>query len=409
MNYDVSFPINDIQWLATSEGARLLAETAVMLGAGDSEIRAIQRLRKLHIPPVRSGLLVKQFQLRAAGLRKFARAESMLFDKQLLQQSTDERIAAHKARRFQAASHVVDICCGLGGDAMGIGKVANVTAIDLSEVACFLACHNSAINTTGTFSVNVQQGDARSITMDPDSWFHIDPDRRNTKTRLTRVQDFSPGIDVMQRLVERQRHGAIKIAPASDLPDSWQGKCERQWIGDRHECKQQVLWFGECANSDRRKSACAIDDNGREIFAWNQPDGIGSGSTRRPVIAPAVKRFLYEPHPAILAGDMTDSLAGDLELFRIDHDVEYLTGDEQVMHGTLSAFEVIEVLRLNRRDIRSALQKNDCGVLEIKKRGVDHELMKPYQQLKFTGGTPLVLFLTHCGGRHLAVIGKRIT
>lgn len=379
-----------------------------MLRAGQSELQVIQKLRKQNIPPIRSGLLVKQVRLRVIGLRKFTQAESMLFDDRLLQQSTDERMAAYKSRRFQAASHVVDICCGLGGDTIGLGNVANVTAIDSSDIACLLTRHNLAVNSTGKFSVNIQTCDANSYEVESDAWFHIDPDRRTSNKRMTRVQDFSPGIDLLSRLVQQQQHGAIKIAPASDLPEVWQGKCERQWIGDRHECRQQLLWFGDCADSSNRKSASAIDDTGQIVFEWNEPAGSVSRLSKCPAVAATIQRFVYEPHATILAGGMTDSLAAQLELSRVDHDVEYLTGDEQVVHGALSAFEVVEVVRLDRRDIRLALEANDCGLLEVKKRGVDHQLMKPYQQLKFNGRTPLVLVLTHCSGKHLAIVGKRL-
>jgi hypothetical protein len=401
--------IADVQWLASTDGVRLLDETAVLLRAGESEIQVIQKLRRLNIPPIRSGLLVKQVHLRSIGLRKFALAESMLFDERLLQQSTDERLARYKARRFQAARNIVDICCGLGGDTIGLGSVANVFAVDSSDVACFLTRHNFVANCNGEFSVNVQQCDANSVSVESGAWFHIDPDRRSSNNRMTRVQDFSPGIELLERLVNQQQHGAIKIAPASDLPEQWQGKCERQWIGDRHECKQQLLWFGDCANPNTRKSASAIDDKGHVIFEWCESEGSESRFAKRPIVAPAIQRFLYEPHATILAGDITDSLARQTALSRVDHDVEYLTGDEHIVHGALSAFEVVEVVRLDRRVIRSALEANDCRTLEVKKRGVDHTLMKPYQQMKFRGRTPLVLFLTRCFGKHLAIIGKRIS
>ena len=408
MNNDASFSITDFQWLESGDGLALLEKTAAMLRAGESEIRVIQKLRKLNVTPIRSGLLVKQVRLRAIGLRKFAQARSMLFDDRLLQQATDERLAMYKARRYRAAGQIVDICCGLGGDAIGLGNVANVTAVDSNDIACLLTRHNSAVNSNEKFSVNVRQCDANSTVMESDSWFHIDPDRRSTDKRMTRVQDFSPGIALLSRIVEQQRHGAIKIAPASDLPDVWQGRCERQWIGDRHECKQQLLWFGDCANSSTRKSASAIDDKGQIVFEWSEPERIDSAVDSRPVIALTIQRFLYEPHATILAGGMTDSLAAQLELSRVDHNVEYLTGNEHLVHGAVSAFEVVVVVRLDRRDIRSALKASDCGLLEVKKRGVDHNLMKPWQQMKFSGRTPLVLLLTHCSGKHLAIIGKRI-
>src|SRR6476660_9379558 len=60
---------------------------------------------------VRAGLLLHDLRRRGAG--KFSRADQMWFDRTGLEQSTSEAVARHKARRFEEAPEVVDLCSGI--------------------------------------------------------------------------------------------------------------------------------------------------------------------------------------------------------------------------------------------------------------------------------------------------------
>jgi hypothetical protein len=409
MNHDPRVSVEDYDWLAHGHGARLLVEVATALRAGESEIRLIRELRKQSVSALRSGLVVKQCHLRIAARKKFAAAGQMLFEERLLQQASDERLARYKAQRFGGAAAVVDICCGLGGDALALAAQVTTTAVDRSPLACFLTNHNADVCLKDPVALNVVENDAERILLADSVWFHIDPDRRNSRTRLTRVDDFSPGMGALQRIVQKRGHGAIKIAPASPLPDAWSGICERQWIGDRHECKQQILWFGDCARAAGRRSASAIDRGGALIFEWSEPgDHRNRDSGGQVQTASAIKRFLYEPHATLLAAGLSDSLAQTLELSRLDDDVEYFTGNDFVEHAALAAFEVVEIVRLAPKPVKAALQGAGCAALEVKKRGVEHALMAPYLNMKFSGNAPLVLVLTRCRGQHAAIICRRV-
>ena len=81
----------------------------------------LSRLRR-DLWPERSHLVVEQVELRARGREKFSRADQMFFTRQGLEQATDEQLAAYKASRFVVGEAVVDLCCGIGGDLISLGR-----------------------------------------------------------------------------------------------------------------------------------------------------------------------------------------------------------------------------------------------------------------------------------------------
>ena len=291
---------------------------------------------------------------------------------------------------------MVDLCCGLGGDLLSLAGLANTTGVDSSAVACLIAHANCAANDVNAELVNARAEDYQA---DPRSWIHVDPDRRASGRRSTKLDFFSPDFSVLRRLVERQKNVAIKLAPATRLPLEWES-CERQWLGDRQECKQQILWFGETARNRGEKTATAIDRRGTLLFEWAE-SMVGQCE-----LADELGPCLYEPHPAIIAGRMIDSLANHVGLKRLASDIQYLTG-AITWHSALTRYEILETCRIDKRAVSACLAGNDCGQLEIKKRGVDHELIQRFSSMDMKGNTPLVLVLTRLQKKFLAIICKR--
>ncbi len=115
--------------------------------------------------------------------------------------------------------------------------------------------------------------------------------------------------------------------------------------------------------------------------------------------------FVYDPHPAIIAGHMVDSLA-EFGLQRMAADIACLTG-VQIEHGALAAFEVLDCLRLDKRLVESCLKQHHCGQLEVKKRGVDHRLIEKFAATKYNGSESLVLILTRHQEQYVALVCRR--
>ncbi|MDG2013775.1 MAG: class I SAM-dependent methyltransferase, partial [Pirellulaceae bacterium] len=315
------------------------------LAARDADALAdLKFLRKQGLSSQRCRLLLEQATLRPLGSRKFERAGSMFFRRQLLEQATGENLARYKAQRYVEAKQVADLCCGLGGDLMALAKVAEATGVDADPVTCLLAAENSRLNSA---KVQVVTALAESHKLDPCCWVHIDPDRRAAERRTTNLDYFSPTAQFLEQLVQRHPHCGIKLAPATRLPEHWRPD-EIQWLGDRKECKQQIAWFGGTAIHRGARSATAIDQQGNVIFDYLEKAGGGRA------LAPRLDDFLYEPHPTLIAGRLVDSLANECRLKRLTEDVAYLTGGDH-FHPALQRFEVLEKCRADLREVENVL------------------------------------------------------
>ena len=143
----------------------------------------------------------------------------MFFTSRLLEQATDERIAAYKAGRFPRSGLVADLCCGLGGDLLAFGRHCRAIGIDRNALSAQLARCNC--RAAGLNHVEVAVADVRSLEVSGCRAWHIDPDRRPGGHRTSRLDFSEPGLDAIARLLDQQPNGAIKLAPAACVPEQW--------------------------------------------------------------------------------------------------------------------------------------------------------------------------------------------
>ena len=137
-------PQDQIAPLLTEEGWELLASLGPY--REDEAFPSAQRLRKAgHSPELVSAVLT-QSRLRTRAEAKFGEfARQMLFTQAGLEQATRLNVAARHAQRFAEAgvSHVADLGCGLGADAMALASLdIAVTAVEMDETTAACATMN---------------------------------------------------------------------------------------------------------------------------------------------------------------------------------------------------------------------------------------------------------------------------
>ena len=98
-----------------------------------------------------------------------------------------------------------------------------------------------------------------------------------------------------------------------------------------------------------------------------------------------VRRFVYEPDPAVIAAGLTGQLALEHRLAFVDRATVYLTGDQAIEDAALARFEVTDVLPMDRRQLGALFAGRGVGRLEIKKRGCSIEPEVLRKQLKLAG------------------------
>jgi hypothetical protein len=208
----------------------------------------------------------------------------------------------------------------------------------------------------------IMTGDATTVALDPAIPWHIDPDRRPAGQRTTEPELHDPPLAASERLIAAAPAAAIKLAPVAELPPAWQREVEREWIGWRGECRQQVVWNGPLARHPGQRVATVITPVDVSTLVEEPAATL--------TLAPTPGRYFYEAHSAVLAAGLTATLGvrhGLSDLNRIG----YLTADHLVRDPALAAFEVLDQLPFNRKTLASWCRARDIGILEVKVRGLD--------------------------------------
>lgn len=360
-----------------------------------SEFSRQERLRR-EFPEelVRLALSLEELRGKAAG--KFARADKMWFDRVGLEQATAEPIARHKAARFPRDAPVMDLCCGIGGDAIALAAEHPVTVIDHNPTALWRTLANADVYGVAD-RIHPMLGDVESTEIPTDALIHIDPDRRGDRvSRANRLEDYLPGLEFLQQLMLRSRGGAIKVGPASNFGGKFRD-VEIELVSLNSECKEATVWFGELAGSEPFRATVL-------------PSGESLAGHPLSAVAPIapVRKFLYDPNPAVVRAGLVDLCAERLGLARLDAAEEYLTGEELKNSSFVTAFRVLAELPNNDRELRRELRNRQAGAIEIKCRHVPIDADALRRQLPRTGVVSLTIILARISGKARWIVAERI-
>jgi THUMP domain-like len=365
--------------------------------------------------------------LRRRGAEKFSLAGQMFFTAKGLEQATDEWVAAYKAVKFADGDRGVqaDLCCGIGGDLLALAGRGPVVGVDRDPVAAaFTEANVAAWRVAGraTDRVEFHTGEVGCFDAREMSAWHLDPDRRPAGRRTIRVVAHDPPPEIIDRLLAECPDGAIKLAPAAELPDGWASRAELEWISRGRECRQLVAWFGAPAENSGRRKATILDSWRVARGAWRETKTLHdeprttyhsprsvTGDLDVPLpLAPRVGRFVFEPDAAVLAAKLTGALAAEHGLSVVTPGIAYLTGDTAIDDAALACFEVLDQLPLRIETLKSWLKDRGIGRLEIKKRGVDTDPERLRRQLQVAGDDTATLIVTRIEGRRTVIAARRV-
>lgn len=364
--------------------------------AGDSHAPGVQAALRQEFSPE-----VVRAALTLAGLRhqartKFTRADQMWFDRTRLEQSTQELVARHKAQRFARCSDqtVLDLCCGLGADALAIAERARVLAVDASPLATWYTRQNAAAYEVAE-RIETLVSSAESVDV-AGRFVHLDPDRRTNGQRQVRLEFGSPPLEYLQTLTQTAAGGAIKVSPASNFGGKFAG-CEIELISVQGECKEATIWFGALRATAPFRATVLPSGDTIAGDPWDY----------RPRVTP-LGPYLFDPDPAVVRAGLVDCLAESIGLSRIDDAEEYLTGDQPVRSPFVRGFEVLADLTNNPTEIRDYFRKGSFGQVEIKCRHIRVDADAVRRKLPLPGKEPGVLLFVRAAGKARAIVARRL-
>lgn len=400
----MSVEVENHIWLMSAEAKPLLSQTEQQLAEDMNVVRIVTRLRKV-ISAERSAIVLQLAQLRIRARRKFDQASKMFVTSRGLEMATDQRIARFKAQRFDDFNEVIDVCCGIGGDLIGLAlqnRNRIVVGIDKDPLAVLYANANLAAY---DLPPTAQLGTFEETNWVAANAVHLDPQRRQTE-RSIRGDKFLPSLDSLAAIIQDRISAGIKVAPATDVNQTVFRLAEREWIGHHRQCQQQMIWTADLAVRPGCLRAVRLSGDGG-VTAFEFP--ADEVHTCQPQMAATVGKYYYEPHNVLLASKLFPALACLLNLSIVAANVPYFTSDAKISNKLLSRFLVIESLPAHPRQVTKELKRLKIGRLEIKHRGLPDYLTDVYRRIKLGVGEPATLILSPINGQPTAIIAIRQT
>lgn len=386
----------DLEAITVLEQLRAAPTIWGRIPPGDSHSAALQAALRQEYPPevVRAALTLAA--LRTQARLRFSRAEAMWFDRTRLEQATQEVVARHKAQRFAvcAGKTVLDLCCGVGADAIAIAAHTKVKAVDMSPLATWYTQRNAEVYGVASH-IETLARDVENVDI-AGQFVHLDPDRRTQGQRQVRLEFGSPGLPYLQALTKAAAGGAIKVSPASNFGGKFTD-CEIELVSVHGECKEATIWFGQLRLAEPFRAT--ILPQGATI--------AGDPWEYRPRLVPSVLNYLFDPDPAVVRAGLVDCVGESLGLWRLDDAEEYLTGDTLVDSPFVRGFQVLADLNNNTKDIRDYFRNSKFGQVEIKCRHMSIDADAIRRKLPLPGNEPGVLLFVRVAGKARAIVARR--
>lgn len=217
--------------------------------------------------------------------------------------------------------------------------------------------------------------------------WHLDPDRRDSTGRHTSLADLSPSEGFIHELATRSGVGMLKLAPSTELNQTWRTKAHWQWIGTDRECKQLLGWFGFDATWPPAQTSVAVANRDtNDWVSWRLPI-----EHEEHIAAQAEPLcFLFEPHSVFYAARRTSAFALQNKWVELTGS-GYFTAEQPLAaeNELCSGFRVLEVLPLRAEKIREWLVQNQFVLAEIKSRTVPEKDWKPLLDLMRQADSPV--------------------
>lgn len=382
------------QQLAEPQAQDLITQAS---DVNPSDVAAVSRLRKtcdadlLH-------LVLDLVKARQKAKTKWPEniAANLFADSQGVEQATSQIVSSHKAKRFaKLGKPVMDLCCGIGGDAMGFTQAGlTVIGIDMDPSRAWMTKKNAHCQTVAM--------DINNVELDQNHVFHIDPARRNQHGRTHNIADYQPGLEVMQQLLTKQPTGCFKLGPGVNL-DCLEDElavdvpCEIEIISEHGSLVQAVLWTGDLAQCARRATLLpeGLEVAATEDEVWEEPPQT------------EIKKFVMTFDASVERLGLMAMLCNQLDVACIHPQAGLLTSDELTTTPWIKSFEVLADLPWKIKPLKAALRKLDAGIVEVKTRAklVNPDLLQ--KQLRGKGDQLLTVFILRFGKQSRAIVTKR--
>lgn len=335
------------RWLTSAPGRAAVTAATTELDEGADELRVADGLVARTGHPERRAAALGAAVARRRARRRWPGADELLFTRAALEQASDPVVSAHRAARLAAIAHeatdpattgtgpaeattaegtLVDLCAGVGGDAVALARAAAgtgapVLAVDIDAARLTLLAHNAEV--LGA-SVATRHADALSIALPPGAVVHADPSRRRGERRVRRLADHLPSVPALLAAHPNTAASALALSPGvalddPDLPDDLE--VEYVQLGD--VLVEATVWLGVSGDGGRARATLLAQDGG--VVASR----LGRPARRARLEVDELGTVLIEVAPAAVRARLHDEIGAEIDAWRVAEHRALLTSSTQ--------------------------------------------------------------------------------
>lgn len=388
--------IEQLDQLQSATGDALFQAVRELDPQPNTGLAVISRLRKSFPPELVAGAMTMHL-LRIRAREKFERAEEMWFTRDGLEQATSELISNWRMQHFNQHRRIVDLCCGIGGDATAFahrldGDGEQLTIVDADPVHLKMAESNVRLH-ADQVSLTAHNQFAEDIDLSPFDAAFIDPARRDAKGRHATGKS-DPSLAWCIGIAATVPAVGIKLAPGLPrqlIPADW--GFETVAIG--HDLKEAILWSPAMQPAPFR--ATVINRIGSASMTRVLGSSVG---TREP--RPGI--WLYDPNPAITRAGLVEDLARTIDAHKIDDQIGFLVSEDEVSTPFARSHRILASLPWHERHLQQTVRDLDGGEVVIRRRGLPGNVDEIQRRLRGQGSNSLFIAMTRMEDRPWAIV-----
>lgn len=390
--------IEDYEWLSTPQAQQRWRDLCNEISVNSASM--LKRLRST-LTTNQASVLIEQLDLIALAKRKVSDPQQWFWTRQLLEQSSDQETASDTACDFPPQSRVIDVCCGAGADSVALANQRHsVTSIDRCPIACELTKHNAMSHGLNIEVFNREAGNSLDV---PRDYIHIDPDRRADGSRSSSLDRLSPTWDTIAQLLKRCRGMSLKLAPGTraDLKGMARNKESipesLRFLSKDGSVRQQRWYWGlERWPTDSITASMFLNTSSSrramQFFAAKHTIPPNANTSTSPgwfhetfslddmatsedmAVTDKPLEFVADYDPSIRAAELSSSFAHRYGWQLIDSNSGYVTASKTLVHPMVRWFQVVDILPLDKRQIKSYVRESRVYAWELKSRGLEVDL-----------------------------------
>ena len=314
------------------------------------------------------------------------------------EQSSSEATARYKASLLPPGGTLADLTGGMGIDTYYFAQRATtVDYYELDPTLAALAERNFAALGQSNIRCHAEDG---LIHLEPHDALYLDPARRDTHgQRVQAFEDCTPNLlEHLPRLRSVCRTLLIKASPMIDIRLALEqiGECEVHAVAVKGECKEVLFRTG-------KPLLHCVDIH--PTHTYHDTFSLTDEAHTPLTLCTTLRRYLYEPHAALLKGGAYHQLAQRYGVEQLARHTHLYTSDRLLTHWPGRIFEVLQPVALNAKEVRRLLPDRKAHLLA---RNYPLTTAQLQQRLHLAEGGTLHLIATTLVDKPIGLLAKRV-